>query len=107
MTVIDYSARVEKGVALLDKVVPDWFTRIDTDRLDIANGYLCVTAQVADDSWRVGMTMLGLEWDSYIEHGFHVRSSDHESEGEADRMFDLLNDYWYAEITKRQERADG
>lgn len=105
MRKIDYMARVEKGAALLDERVPDWFTRVDTDTLDIANGYRCVTAQVAGDIWRVGMTMLGLDWNSYIDHGFHVRFSDHESEEECDRMFDLLRDYWYAEINTRKETA--
>jgi len=103
MTVIDYIGRVKRGAALLDERVPGWADRINTDTLDISHGMRCVTAQVSGGSWRNGMYLLGLEWDGYIEHGFHVRFSDHETEQETDCMFDLLRDYWYDEITTRTD----
>lgn len=38
--------RVERGVALLDEHVPDWWQRLDTDILDIGDGSVCVLGQV-------------------------------------------------------------
>lgn len=103
MTGIDYLARVKRGAALLDEVVPDWAHRIDTDTLDINHGTRCVTAQVSAGSWRNGMQLLDLDYNGYVEHGFMIHYSDHETEQEIDRIFDLLRDYWYAEITARTE----
>ena len=83
-TDIDYSARVAKGIELLDEKFPDWWKRMDLDTLDVANGMACVTAQSAQllevgDDWLDGMYYFGLNNDShsdknntYIAHGFNA-----------------------------------
>lgn len=78
----DFTERIERGVALLDDVVPDWHTRVDPRRLQIRSGYRCVVAQVARSRWPghcgrstdspygVGMTRLGLT--NGAVHGFYL-----------------------------------
>ena len=38
--------RVQRGAAFLDKVKPDWFTKIDLGSLDLASGCDCVLGQI-------------------------------------------------------------
>lgn len=100
---IDYDKRVAAGVARLDDRIPDWFERIDLDALNVSNGNWCVTAQVSGGSWRNGMTLLGLDFQEYVDHGFMIRYSDYKTEAGADQAFALLNDLWYGVISERQE----
>lgn len=41
--------RVEAGVRLLDSEIPDWWQRINLDRLDIACCFRCVVGQLYGD----------------------------------------------------------
>lgn len=96
----DYAARVREGATLLDEMVPDWFRRIDTDTLNLNDGFMCVLGQVGGD-WIQGLGMVGVRMADAFVYGFHVRHIDHGTVTEAERMFDLLRDYWYDEIEKR------
>lgn len=103
MNRIDYAARVQRGIALMDEKWPNWATEIDLDTLDIKSGSSCVTAQYASVHgsrcwYSAGMGMLHLDEDAYVEHGFN---SDLGDEWE----YDTLNGLWKAEIIRRREAA--
>ena len=44
---VPYSIEAHKGAALLDKVGPGWFKRIDLDRLFMRSAYQCVLGQLS------------------------------------------------------------
>jgi len=110
---IDYAARVQRGIALMDVKWPNWATEIDLEKLDIADGDCCVTAQYylstgAEDefqaNWEYGRGLLGLDSLDYEEHGFNgagwttgIRVPE--------ESYDILNGLWKAEIERR--RAQG
>lgn len=104
MTDIDYAARVAKGIALLDVRWPEWATEINLDRLDIASGWHCMTAQLAqrtdmDFGWQNGMKMLDLNFVTYEEHGFKVSDDDELTK------YPTLNGLWKAAILDRRSRV--
>lgn len=113
MTEIDYAARVQRGIALMDEKWPNWATEIDLDVLDIESGYHCVTAQYAkhftedpDATWEDGMEMLGRLPNSYEEHGFIAATMKVDGETITDQAsYATLNALWKAEIIRRREAA--
>lgn len=112
MTKIDYEARVQKGIDLLDEKMPDWAEQIVLRELNIRSGCYCVTAQLSgEQDYSVGMALLGLEEGeqndgSYTLHGFQVEDPDApglpDDYDEVD-AFDTLNTIWKREIRERQE----
>lgn len=67
---------VRDGVAVLDKAVPNWFTRIDTETLDLDSSQACILGQLFGD-YSEGMTYMmdrhGLKVfddDWALRHGF-------------------------------------
>jgi hypothetical protein len=117
---IDYAARVQRGIALMDEKWPDWATEIDLDTLDIGESDRCVTAQYdafmqkAEDREHVsgwyfeGMKRLGIgDNETYAAHGFNgdYVFEDGEINGVTPGAFDALNGLWKAEIERR--RAQG
>jgi len=107
MADIDYAARVQRGIALLDEKWPGWATEIDLEKLDIRHDERCVTAQYAasrggSSSWQTGERLLGLEEGGEYElHGFNVAW---EAVAPAiDRDYATLNGLWKAEIIRRRE----
>lgn len=111
MTEIDYAARVQRGITLLDQKWPAWATEINLDRLDIEWGDRCMTAQYGQlhgnadaeslNAWREGSSMLGLDTGtSYEEHGFNA------ADGSGPRStYEALNGLWKAAITARRAQA--
>lgn len=65
------SERVARGVALLDRVEPGWFHRIDVNALNVANNRDCVLGRLYGD-YSLGAKALGLNQDGAAEHGFQV-----------------------------------
>lgn len=112
MTVIDYAARVARGIALMDEKWPNWATEIDLDRLDIASGVNCMTAQYAQKdgsrrSYLTGQCLLGLDDSAYEAHGFNAESLSAGETEEYDRDgYATLNALWRAEILRRRAQAD-
>jgi hypothetical protein len=111
MSDIDYAERVQRGIALLDEKWPAWATEIDLEKLDIADGSVCMTAQYALRKLGVaaylrGQTLLELSDNAYEAHGFNA---DGQSTGEAvdadPGAYATLNGLWKAEIERR--RAQG
>jgi hypothetical protein len=112
VTVIDYAARVARGIALMDEKWPNWVAEIDLDRLDIASGVNCVTAQYAQKdgsrrSYLTGQSLLGLDDSAYEAHGFNAEG---QSTGETEEYdpdgYATLNALWRAEILRRRAQAD-
>jgi hypothetical protein len=101
---IDYAARVQRGIALLDEKWPTWATDVDLDRLDIENTHNCMTAQYAqrlntpDGDWVDGKRALGLDAEAYSAHGFNAETS-------SAKGYDALNRLWKAEIVRRRKAA--
>ena len=85
------SESVQRGIVLLDRKQPDWFTRIDTQRLDINECYDCILGQLFG-SYTEGRKQLDL-LDRYdASTGF---IGDNESYGV------ILTEYWRAAIRER------
>jgi hypothetical protein len=114
MTEIDYEARVQRGIALLDEKMPGWEDRIDVSALNISSAMHCVTAQLSDvHSYVKGMEMLGLQdsWESdgsYTQHGFSAENSfaDGLPEGyDQAEAFQILTEIWMREIAARQDAS--
>lgn len=118
MTDIDYATRVAKGVALLDVKEPGWADLIDLERLDVENGYHCVTAQLSgmqsgEDSWLDGMEALGLtsgDRGTYVAHGFNADSLEQGEQENPDydlpAAYATLNALWKGVIAERRAAAD-
>lgn len=103
MTDIDYAARVQRGIALLDIKWPNWATEIDLETLDIESSERCVTAQYAGQKFGFadfGEGMYRLNLDSYAlaACGLNVKSGDWPG-------YATLTALWRAEIVRR--RAQG
>lgn len=106
MADIDYAARVQRGIALMDEKWPNWATEIDLDRLDIADGMACMTAQYAQQqeanrNWITGKKLLSLDMDAYEEHGFKADDADETT------AYPTLNGLWKAEIERRRAQGQG
>lgn len=77
---IDYQARVNAGISLLDEKWPEWWRAVNVVRLNIASGNSCLTAQAAQilgigEDWMTGMDYFALDDESYILHGFNGEST--------------------------------
>ena len=68
----DIQERVARGVALLDRVEPGWFHRVNTEKLDLSHGGLCVLGQLYGH-YCSSLGRLSLSPDGAAEHGFQVR----------------------------------
>lgn len=118
---IDYAARVQRGIALLDQKWPAWATEINLDTLDIQTSENCVTAQYDGAMRRVegadpkgrwyeqGMHRLGIEDDeTYADHGFngdHTYDDDGDFAGITPGAFEALNGLWKAAILERRSQV--
>src|SRR3954462_4880367 len=71
-----FSPRVDRGIELLDERKPGWRMLIDTDALDMADGYSCILAQVHGTYYAaVASALSGLQFDFKdwsVAHGFTV-----------------------------------
>jgi hypothetical protein len=47
-----YASRVQAGAALLDAHDPDWFKKIDVDKLRMSGGCSCILGQLFGSYWR-------------------------------------------------------
>lgn len=106
---VDYASRVAKGIALLDDKWPAWATEIDLDRLNIADGQACMTAQYAQKHghgayWWQAIEPLGLENEDedYSGHGFNASEDEQFSD---DDPLGTLNRLWKDEILARRARV--
>lgn len=54
---------VSAGAELLDRKRPDWFLRVNLDKLDLGSGYECVLGQLYG-AYASGVDRLELDWDA-------------------------------------------
>lgn len=119
---IDYVARVERGIDLLDEQWSVWWTEdegINLDVLDVSHGRRCVTAQAAQRNnvgsyWTDGAKLFGLTMGNggtYISHGFNI-DSPYDSLGDTregwedyseEEAYNTLNALWREAILTRRE----
>jgi len=83
------SHRFQSGAALLDDVMEDWYTRIDTERLDCSDWLHCVLAQLYETYLDGLRTLNVLTPEREIAHGF-----DTDPKGD-------LTPLWLEEIARR------
>lgn len=105
---IDYAARVQRGIALMDEKWPTWAQDIDLEELDIYSSYHCATAQYAEHMgeesyFKDGQALLGLTNAEYIRHGFNARTDENGETVMED--YESLTALWKAEIIRRREAA--
>lgn len=67
----DYSAKVIKGIKLLDSEKPGWRSDIDLDKLDLGSCSVCVLGQIFGD-YEVGVEELDIDGHEY---GFNTLGS--------------------------------
>jgi hypothetical protein len=102
--------RVARGVALLDREVPDWRDRIDTDDLVMIDGDRCVVGQIerslnpsVEWAWSTGLDRLGLDMYSIDPHD-HGFITEHFNDSGPDHMLHDstadLRDLWVQAITR-------
>lgn len=101
----DLGENVRRGAALLDERIPDWFSRIDLDRLDISDGFSCVLGQVTGKHYSLGLVTVGLHtrdlpvFEEGPHHGFTVPFN--LELGQTVEGFRLLRELWTDEISAR------
>lgn len=97
---------VKKGVALLDKKKPGWWSSIDLGELNLRLCHRCVLGQLG--GFFEGIGALGLvlqedetdETDGDINHGFCLAGRPTEEEWQA------LTNLWVEEIKSRREESE-
>ncbi len=90
--------QVEKGMALFDKDKPDWLSRIDENKLNIADPNSCAVTQLYG-SFSGGLQELGISGRGH-EFGFNI------PRGQVPLgAYDLLNQYWNDGIKERRALA--
>ncbi|GAA2321293.1 hypothetical protein GCM10010149_87880 [Nonomuraea roseoviolacea subsp. roseoviolacea] len=70
--------RVAAGAALLDKNLPGWAARIDTETFSLASLYKCILGQLFG-FYDTGMRAIGWSWDDDVmaqRFGFHMGNCD-------------------------------
>lgn len=114
-----FEEEIERGVAVLDNVKPQWYHHVDLDALNLDNCYHCVLGQLFGD-FEDGVSDLrritgwsgGDGWQFAAEYGFSVGVMEFEDDEDLDeataRNYDTLTKEWVAAIIKiRQERRHG
>ncbi len=88
-----FAARVARGAALLDEMVPGWDQRIDLDYLQMEDGRECVLGQTFDSSL-FALELMGI--DDPEAYGFDL------AEGEDETLWPTVNAMWRALIVSRR-----
>lgn len=100
----DIQARAARGAVKCDEHQPDWWQRIDVDRLNMASCTLCIIGQsfqtmnyatIIEDRM-----CLNIAKDEDFNFGFDWKR------GEGNQVGEILREAWIAEIEKRQRKAE-
>lgn len=111
---IDYQndtlmARAERGAALLDRDLPDWFMRINTDDLRLQSCFSCVFGQLyVDGYYDEGERRFFGDSDNAGEdaaaHGFTL--GDRDNIDDDDDNWPILTEAWTNLVNTRLANAD-
>ena len=105
----EMKGRRDRGVALLDRILPDWHEKIDLDVFDIANAETCVLGQTwmvhngFENGFDAGVhDLVDRDPDfNHYEHGFNLEPP----WAERDDLWELLAGLWAMEVhNRRQEK---
>jgi hypothetical protein len=105
-------ARIDKGAALLDKEIEEWYLRVNTRVLDVDSFTFCPVCQATGGDFWNGCEVLGLldekseggDFLSASEHGFYPASDDRTEDPQvADELAKAKTAYWRELITRRLE----
>lgn len=92
----DLCERIESGAALLDRLCPDWFRRIDLARLDMKSCTFCILGQLYG-SYGKGQSPLGIQYlGGPASFGF---------DGRHGQEYGRLTEYWRIYIEIRRSAA--
>lgn len=106
--------RVTRGVALLDNKYPGWFEKMNLQRFNLNNEYLCVCGQLYGN-YKRGSNRLGLNSNrASVRHGFNSYLSCKQSERQEmiwrriiddrqDAMFDIRYADWERKLSRQAE----
>lgn len=94
--------RIDRGAALLDEKVPNWFTKINPAILDVDSFSLCPICQSTGLSFWDGVKELGIGVSDgrASEYGFYPSESLEDSK-EAEALSKAKTDYWLELIARR------
>lgn len=107
---------VSRGAEVLDRTYPNWWLRIDRDRLDLARSVDCIAGQLGAtlgpefrEGWRSGyialLRLLGLADrmpEVEVDYGFDVPDWAWDSGGEVqDACYQALREAWLSAIDDR------
>lgn len=88
---------VDKGAAWLDEFMPDWYTRIDLDRLNMANDTTDILGQL-------GMSgVTSFQWEANHGHNYSFEYSELTRE-EIQTVYAAMTVLWKEQILKRRRK---
>jgi hypothetical protein len=98
-----FMANASRGAKLLDVRCPGWFERINTETLDMPDGYHCILGQLYAGYWN-GVKILG--FDSHncqaVAHGFTLPYKSMASDEDVSEEWALLDLAWILLINDRR-----
>lgn len=89
----ELEARVARGVALLDRELPDWRERVDVAELDMGSCTYCVLGYTFG-TYVTGLFKAGIVFEGGPHYGFEVADDE-----DMFRVYDYL-DLWTKEIQR-------
>jgi hypothetical protein len=105
-TITEKRIAVERGAALLDERLPDWYQEVDLYRLEMSSTGYCVLAQVAPGGYLDGLeSLFGRidDGDAFI-HGFDLDTFQLRNQRERDEHWFELQQEWIEAIEDRRAR---
>lgn len=92
--------KVKRGVRLLDKKIPNWRSKIDSETIDMAGIMNCVLGQLYGNYQNGLIKLFGRDTDfetrrlQGIAHGFQLTDEEHQN-------YALLDHLWKVELNKK------
>lgn len=99
--IIKIPERVARGTATLDRIDPEWRTKVDTDKLRMASPFDCVLGQLYSQFGCAPLSLTG-DTDSNdfraVSLGFHASMNQDFHKGCEYDYYDTLTSAWKKEI---------
>jgi hypothetical protein len=101
LTIENARLMVANGVQFLNTFVPDWRSRVDTDRLSLMSGHACILAQVYRTSYGDARQRLGMSITEAVHKGFTLGIEDLDAEWEIEmNAWSALEAAWREELAR-------